>query len=146
MAFSSRLDFGSRPKLDFVEMKCRMDDSSPVAQEIMANPSPSVSVIIPTFNRASTIGKAIASVVSQTFQDFELIVIDDGSTDETADVLLSFANTIRLIRQENRGVSAARNAGIRAARGRWIAFLDSDDEWHRDKLALQVACLDEYSV
>ena len=98
-----------------------------------------VSVIIPTFNRAQKVSRAISSVLSQTFNDIELIVIDDGSIDETADVLAQFKDRITLIRHsENMGVSAARNSGIKASRSPLIAFLDSDDWWMPEKLETQV--------
>ena len=97
-----------------------------------------ISVIIPTFNRAHTVGRAIQSVLDQTHQPHELIVIDDGSTDETQVLLASFSEHIVLIQNKtNGGVSLARNLGIQAATGDWLAFLDSDDEWHHDKLAKQ---------
>ncbi len=105
--------------------------------------TPCVSVVIPTFNRAQSVGKAIDSVLAQTFQDFEVIVVDDGSKDDTARILAGFGDGIRFISQENQGVSAARNAGIRLARGKWVAFLDSDDEWHPTKLQRQVDCLEK---
>ncbi len=97
--------------------------------------SPRFSVIIPVFNRASFIIEAIESVLNQTYRDFELIVVDDGSTDDTPRVIKNYPITI--IRQPNRGVSAARNSGIKAAKGEIIAFLDSDDIWHREKLQIQ---------
>ncbi|MHB1305954.1 MAG: glycosyltransferase family 2 protein [Limisphaerales bacterium] len=96
-----------------------------------------VSVIIPTYNRALCIGDSIRSVLAQTYQGYELIVVDDGSTDTTADVLAGFAGEIRIIRQANAGVSAARNAGIEIANGKWLAFLDSDDVWLPSKLEIQ---------
>ena len=101
---------------------------------------PSVSVIIPTYNRAHLVGRAIRSVLDQTFQDFELIVIDDGSIDDTEAIVLDFQDPrIHYLRHEvNRGGSAARNTGIRAARGEYVAFLDSDDEWLSEKLELQL--------
>lgn len=99
---------------------------------------PTVSVIIPTFNRAWTLSSAIDSVLAQSFQDFELIIVDDGSTDNTNALLTQYGDTIQVLPQANRGVSAARNRGIHAARGRLIAFLDSDDEWMPEKLAVQV--------
>jgi glycosyltransferase involved in cell wall biosynthesis len=104
--------------------------------------APAVSVIIPTFNRARVIGRAVESALRQSYQNLEVIVVDDGSTDETAAVLKGFRDRVRYLRQENRGVSAARNAGIAAAIGKWIAFLDSDDEWYPAKLAKQLECLD----
>ncbi len=100
--------------------------------------SPTISVVIPTYNRAGCVGDAIRSVLAQIFQDFELIVVDDGSSDNTAEVLSQFGDKIRILRQQNSGVSAARNAGILAAMGKWIAFLDSDDEWLPGKLQRQM--------
>ncbi len=94
------------------------------------------SVIIPVYNRAAIISRAIESVLRQTIPPAELIVVDDGSEDETASVLKPYLPQIKIIRQENKGVSAARNAGIRAASGEWIALLDSDDEWLPQKLEL----------
>ena len=92
---------------------------------------PFFSVIIPTYNRANLLGDTVESVLDQTFNDFELLVIDDGSTDDTRDLVNSFCDSanIRYIYQENQGVGAARNTGIKNARGEWIAFLDSDDLW-----------------
>lgn len=106
----------------------------------MNEKNPTVSVIIPTYNREHLIGRAIQSVLNQTYQDFEIIVVDDASTDNTQEVVKSFNDLrIRYIRHEkNRGGSAARNTGIRAARGEYIAFLDSDDEWLPEKLAEQI--------
>lgn len=94
--------------------------------------SPLFSVIIPVFNRERLIARAIESVLAQTFRDFELIVVDDGSTDKSAQIASHYPLT--LIQQPNRGVAAARNAGIKAARGSIIALLDSDDEWKKDHL------------
>ena len=90
---------------------------------------PKVSVIVPTYNRAKYVTESIDSILSQVFQDYELIVIDDGSTDDTKDVLLRYGERIRYIYQRNSGVGAARNAGVRCAVGEWLAFLDSDDLW-----------------
>ncbi|MRI58382.1 MAG: glycosyl transferase [Epsilonproteobacteria bacterium] len=100
----------------------------------MASPttSPLFSVIIPVFNREGFIARAIESVLAQTFQDFELIVVDDGSTDQSAAIASRYP--ITLIRQPNRGVSSARNAGIQASHGKIVAFLDSDDLWKPKKL------------
>ncbi len=104
-------------------------------------PTDLVSVVIPTFNRASMVREAIRSVLDQKDAAFELIVVDDGSQDETPEVLASFGSSIRVLRQPNRGVSAARNLGVAAARGRWIAFLDSDDLWKPEKLRRQMEYL-----
>ena len=103
---------------------------------------PRVSVIIPTYNRSWCLSEAIDSVLSQTFQDMELIVVDDGSTDETPALLSRYDDRLRCLRQTNRGVSVARNHGIQAANGALIAFLDSDDLWQPDKLARQVDFFD----
>ncbi|RTZ98887.1 MAG: glycosyltransferase family 2 protein [Deltaproteobacteria bacterium] len=106
------------------------------------NQTTSVSVIIPTFNRAGMLQTAIDSVLAQRFNDYELIVVDDGSTDSTPALLATYGEKITSVRQENQGVSAARNTGIRASRGALIAFLDSDDRWLPDKLAVQAASFD----
>ncbi len=100
---------------------------------------PAVSVIIPTYNRAWCLAEAVDSVLAQAYQDFELIVVDDGSTDETPQLLAAYGGRLRVLRCENRGVSAARNAGIAAAQAELIAFLDSDDLWLPGKLSHQVA-------
>ncbi len=100
---------------------------------------PAVSVIIPTYNRQQPLRKAVDSVLDQTFSNFELIVVDDGSTDRTPELLADYGDALQVIRQPNRGVSAARNRGISAASGDLLAFLDSDDRWLPGKLAAQVA-------
>lgn len=105
---------------------------------------PFISIVIPTYNRAHSVNTAIDTVLAQTFADYEIIVIDDGSTDNTKDVLRPYADKIHYIYQANKGVSAARNAGIKAAQGEWIAFLDSDDEWLPRKLELQVLDVHQY--
>lgn len=109
----------------------------------MSNSNPTVSVIIPTYNRAHLVARAICSVIAQTYQDFEIIVVDDASKDNTEEVVRRLGDhRIRYIQHEgNRGGSAARNTGIRAAHGEYIAFLDSDDEWLPEKLERQVASL-----
>lgn len=113
---------------------------------LMKSPVPTVSVVIPVFNRAGCVARAVESVLCQTWRDFEIIAVDDGSTDGTANVLERFGEALSILRQENRGVSAARNAGVRAARGKWIAFLDSDDVWHSEKLQQQLAALEKYAA
>lgn len=105
---------------------------------------PSVSVIIPTYNRAGDLKEAMHSVLNQTFVDFELIVVDDGSTDNTRDVAESFTDPrVRYIFQVNQGASSARNVGIQVSQGEFIAFLDSDDLFLPEKLSLQVARMEE---
>ncbi len=99
-----------------------------------------VSVIIPTYNRREFITIALNSVVAQTFQDYEIVVIDDGSTDGTREVLAPYQHVVRYFYQENRGIAAARNRGIREAQGEYLAFLDSDDYWLPSKLERQIAC------
>lgn len=101
---------------------------------------PVVSVVLPTHNRASVLGRAMRSVLAQTLRDIELIVVDDGSRDNTSDVVASFDDDrVVFIRREHcAGAAAARNIGINAARAEWIAFQDSDDEWLLDKLSQQL--------
>jgi len=93
-----------------------------------------VSVVLPTFNRAAWLPHAIDSVLHQRFRDFELIVVDDGSSDDTPEVLKRYGDALKWVTQPNAGVSCARNRGISMARGDWLAFIDSDDEWHADFL------------
>ncbi len=101
-----------------------------------------VSIIIPAYNQAAFLGQAIASALGQTHADLEVLVVDDGSTDQTQDVARSRGDPrLRYIRQDNRGLSAARNTGIRAARGSWLSFLDADDAFLPEKLSL---LLDEF--
>ena len=100
-----------------------------------------VSVVIPTYQRAALLPRALESVRRQTRVADEVIVVDDGSTDGTGELLRDRFPEVRYLRQENAGVSAARNLGIRAARGRWIALLDSDDAWRPAKLERQLAAL-----
>ena len=97
----------------------------------------SVSVVIPVFNREDVISEAIESALRQTAPPDEIVVVDDGSTDGTADRLVAYGDVIRMIRQNRGGVSAARNRGIEASNSEWVAFLDSDDTWSLEKLELQ---------
>jgi glycosyltransferase involved in cell wall biosynthesis len=99
---------------------------------------PCISVIIPTYNRCWILKEALDSVLSQEYNDFEIIVVDDGSNDATAALLSFYGDRITTIYQDNSGVSAARNAGILMAKGNYIAFLDSDDMWLPQKLSCQI--------
>jgi glycosyltransferase involved in cell wall biosynthesis len=107
--------------------------------------NPKASVIIPTYNRAAKVRKAIESVLAQTFTDLEVIVVDDGSSDGTGQILAEiYSDRIRYFAQANQGVSIARNKGIAEARGKWIAFLDSDDLWEKEKLEWQFKALERF--
>jgi glycosyltransferase involved in cell wall biosynthesis len=110
------------------------------------NRSRTVSVIIPTYNRARYLGEAIESILNQDIRDcrMEIIVVDDGSTDNTKEVVGKYENNVRYIYQKNRGVGPARNRGIDEATGEWVAFLDSDDRWLPGKLTLQFKVLDAF--
>ena len=103
-----------------------------------------VSVVIPSFNYGRFVCAAVDSALAQTYTPIEVIVVDDGSTDDTADRLAGYGDQIRYIRQDNRGLSAARNAGIHQARGDWVALLDADDLWHSQKLEMQLAAMREH--
>lgn len=110
----------------------------------MLKVNPKVSVVIPTYNRAHLVGRAIGSVLDQTYQDFELIIVDDGSTDNTEEVVKRFDDKrIKYIKHaKNKGGSAARNTGIKEAKGEYVAFLDSDDEWLPEKLKAEINILE----
>ena len=97
-----------------------------------------ISVIIPVYNRSSFIKRAIDSVLKQSLKNFELIVVDDGSSDDTPKILKRYKDSIKIITIKNSGVSTARNVGIKASSYEWICFLDSDDIWHEDKLKMQL--------
>jgi glycosyltransferase involved in cell wall biosynthesis len=104
--------------------------------------TPAVSVVIPLYNKAAYVDRAISSVFAQSFENLEVIVVDDGSTDAGGEIVAAREEPrLRLIRQANAGVAAARNAGVGASRGRWVAFLDADDTWRPDRLARQFAAL-----
>ncbi len=103
---------------------------------------PKVSVIIPMYNAAPYLSETLASVYAQTYQDFEVLLIDDGSTDQTLAVARGFEPRARVFTQHNQGPSAARNLGFRYAQGEYLAWLDSDDLWHSDLLKVQVSYLD----
>ena len=112
----------------------------------MNTPIPFFSVIIPTYNRQAFLKKSVDSVLAQTFPDFELIIIDDGSNDGT-DKLISSYNDKRIIYkyQQNNGVASARNNGIKRSSGKFIAFLDSDDYWTKKKLKKQTEYIKNFS-
>lgn len=101
--------------------------------------NPLVSCIIPVFNGERFLAEAIESILGQTYENLEVIVVDDGSTDSTADVVAGFGDAVTYVRQENAGPSSARNRGIQEAHGEFIAFLDADDVWHEEKLEKQLA-------
>jgi glycosyltransferase involved in cell wall biosynthesis len=109
---------------------------------VRADAVKTISVIIPAYNYARYLREAIDSVFAQTYPALEVIVVDDGSTDDTPAVLAAYGDRIRAIRQQNQGVSAARNTGISAARGEYVAFLDADDLWQPAKLEAQMARFD----
>jgi len=103
---------------------------------------PIVSVVIPTYNAARYIGMAVESVLDQSFRDVEVIVVDDGSTDDIGAVMSKYGPPVRYLRQRNTGVAAARNRGIEESSGRYVAFLDADDTWFPGKLERQVVALE----
>jgi len=107
--------------------------------------TPTVSVVITTYNQAPYIGATIASVLDQTYRDLEIIVVDDGSTDGSEAAVAPYQSRLHYIRQGNRGVAAARNTGIRHAKGRMLALLDGDDLWHPEKLQRQLDVADSRS-
>jgi len=100
-----------------------------------------ISVIIPSYNAAPVICRAIDSVLAQTYSDYEIIVVDDGSTDNTAEIIKKYGDKVRYLYQNSAGAGVARNTGIAAAKREWIAFLDADDQWLPDKLRLQTELL-----
>jgi len=102
---------------------------------------PQVSVIIPTYNAARYLGDAIDSVLAQTYNEFEVVVVDDGSTDETPTVVNKYDSRVRYLSQQNAGVAVARNRGISESRAKYVAFLDADDTWFPDKLERQMGLL-----
>lgn len=111
----------------------------------MITDKPLISVVIPLYNKESTIKHTLNSVLVQTFQDFEIVIINDGSKDKSANVVSSISDhRIRLVNQENGGVSAARNKGIKEAHGKYIAFLDADDEWTPKHLSSIASLIEKY--
>ena len=105
--------------------------------------TPVVSVVIPTYNCGRYIEEAVNSVLSQTYRSLEIIVVDDGSTDDTAGRLEKYTDRIRFVSQKNSGPSRARNVGMELSTGEYIAFLDADDRWLPEKLERQLACFQE---
>jgi teichuronic acid biosynthesis glycosyltransferase TuaG len=105
---------------------------------------PEVSVIIPAYNAAHYLAEAVDSVLRQSFQDFEILVIDDGSTDDTEELMRGYRTKVRYLRQQNSGVAIARNHGIEQSRGRYIAFLDADDTWAAHKLERQLTAMADH--
>ena len=100
-----------------------------------------ISVVIPTYNRIELLKRSIDSVINQTIKPSEIIIVDDGSNDGTEAMVKKKYDSVKLIKQKNKGVSAARNSGIKASSGEWICFLDSDDEWKNDKLEKQITAV-----
>ncbi len=128
------------------EFQTATRSSSAAADTFLAGPGESglVSVVIPTYNRERLIGPAIESVLRQSYAHIEIIVVDDGSTDRTRQVVEAYGQPVRYVHQANGGAASARNRGLREARGEFIALLDSDDEWFPWKLEAQVRVLDRY--
>jgi len=108
------------------------------------NLCPKVSIIIPTYQHADFVGEAIDSALAQTYTDYEIILVDDGSTDGTREIVVAYGNQIKYIYQDNRGLPAARNTGILASKGQYLSFLDADDVWLPNKLKLEVEFLDTH--
>lgn len=106
------------------------------------NAAPLVSVVIPTYNRAKVVERALKTAFAQTYRNLEIIIVDDGSTDHTEAALAPYKDRIRYFYQQNQGASAARNRAIQESLGKYIAFLDSDDEWLPAKLEKQIALLE----
>ena len=100
---------------------------------------PLISCVVPAFNSARYIGEALDSILAQTYRPLQVIVVDDGSTDATCDIAAQRGGDVRLLTQKDQGPAATRSAGVRAARGEFVAFLDADDLWHPEKLARQMA-------
>jgi glycosyltransferase involved in cell wall biosynthesis len=136
IAGSQLLNVSTSQPSGFPASRLLSSDSSTMTTK---SKKPAVSVIIPTYNRGWIIREALDSVLAQDFEDFELIVVDDGSTDNTREILEAYDDAVIVLSLNNRGVSAARNRGIAEARAPLIAFLDSDDLWKPQKLSRQVA-------
>ena len=107
---------------------------------------PRASVVIPSYNHGEFVGDAISSVLAQTYGDYEILIVDDGSTDNTAEIVAQFGSRVRYIRQENQGLSSARNRGINVARGEFIGLLDADDMYEPTFLMSMIEALDDTDV
>jgi len=116
------------------------------ASLVVSTGGPLVSVVIPNYNYGRYLAQAIESALHQTYQKMEILVVDDGSTDDSKAVLVRYAGRLRLVEQRNLGVSIARNRGVEESRGDLVAFLDADDLWHEEKLSRQVAKFDDSAV
>lgn len=103
---------------------------------------PKFSVVVPAYNSAGFIRATLGSVLNQTLENFEIIVVDDGSSDGTADIVRSLGRQIRVIKQSNQGIAVARNVGVENSHGEWVAFIDHDDLWHPQKLAVQAEIIE----
>lgn len=108
-----------------------------------ASQKPLISVVIPCYNAAAYVAQAINSVLSQGYENLQIIVVNDGSTDNSEQAIMEFSDRIEYIAQDNAGISAARNAGLAVARGSLIAFLDSDDLWCENSLGVRVSCINQ---
>lgn len=125
-----------------VKLPLSEEKSESVKTNNVGCPKIPISVVIPVYNRAKILPRAIKSVLEQTYKPFEIIVVDDGSIDSTAEVARSFGSLVRVLQQPNSGVSVARNRGVSEARCEWVAFLDSDDYWSPNHLACMVHAIE----
>ena len=140
----ARREFGLEQRKELAEKEHALQAlKAQLAGKKQRSANPKVSVIIPVFNGAKYLAEALQSVFAQTWQDYEVIVVDDGSTDDSMEICKQFPDVRIIHHQENRGQSAARNTGVRHAKGEYIAFLDQDDRWYPEKLARQVPILEK---
>lgn len=142
---NSALEESVEAMIESLKNNCRLNAPT-LREEEPSVTEPLVSVIMPVYNGARWIRAAIRSVLLQTWDNLELIVVDDGSTDATPEILDSFGNRLTVIRQNRRNNASARNAGILAASGDWIAMIDADDTWHPEKLACQLEMAQDADV
>jgi glycosyltransferase involved in cell wall biosynthesis len=133
---------GVRDCAEYALIRICPDVTRITGRSTIESPMPRVSIIIPTYNCAQYLGRAIDSACEQTYKDYEILVVDDGSTDDTKDVALRYGRKVTYLYQQNGGVSAARNHAISKASGELLAYLDADDVWYPEKLERQVAYLD----